>query len=52
MFTIRAAQMPTLIEALIVSIVIIVTMNVSIVFLEAPPHIPLLLSILFLLLYG
>src|SRR5699024_10627169 len=52
MFTIKAAQMPTLIEALIVSIVIIVTMNVSIVFLEAPPHIPLLLSILFLLLYG
>lgn len=52
MFRMRAVQTPSLIEAVLVTLVIIIILNTSIVFLEASPHVPLLLSILFLLLYG
>src|SRR5699024_7151456 len=52
MFRMRAMQEPSLIEAVMVTLMIIVIMNSSIVFLGASLHIPLLISILFLLVYG
>src|SRR5690625_3984614 len=52
MFRIKAVQTPSLFEASIVAIIIVLIMGTSIIVYGAPPHIPLLLSLLFLIIYG
>ena len=52
MFRIKSVQRPSLIEAVSVTVIIILIMGVSIILYEAPPHIPLLFSLLFLVIYG
>ena len=52
MFRIKAIQIPTLIEAVLMVIVMISLMSVSIIFYQAPPHIALLLAMLSLIIYG
>lgn len=52
MFRIKAIQIPTLIEAVLMVIVMISLMSASIIFYQAPPHIALLLAMLSLIIYG
>ncbi len=52
MFRIKAIQIPTLIEAVLMVIVMISLMSASIIFYQAPPHIALLLAMLSLIVYG
>ncbi|WP_339226669.1 hypothetical protein NSQ77_14080 [Oceanobacillus sp. FSL K6-2867] len=52
MFRIKPEQMPSLPEALLVLSAIIAIMSVSIIYYEAPPHIPLTISLLLLIIYG
>ncbi|MEJ8776784.1 Na+/H+ antiporter NhaC [Pseudogracilibacillus sp. ICA-222130] len=52
MFRIKAVQMPSTIEAIVVAAVIIFIMSFSIIFLETVPHIPIIFAILFLIVYG
>lgn len=52
MFRIKTVQNPSLTEAIGVTLGIIFIMSISIIFFEAPPHIPLLISLLFLIVYG
>lgn len=52
MFRIKAVQTPSLPEAVAVTIGIILIMSISIIRYGAPPHMPLLISLLFLIVYG
>ena len=52
MFRIKAVQIPSLTEAIGVAVGIIFIMGFSIISYEAPPHIPLLISLFFLIIYG
>lgn len=52
MFRIQPMQKISLREALLITFIILATMSVSIIFFNAPPHIPLLVSILTLIVYG
>lgn len=52
MFRIKAVQIPSLVEAIIVTLTIIIIMNVSIITFDTAPHIPLIISLLFLIVYG
>ena len=52
MFRIKSEQMPSLPEAILVISAIIAIMSVSIIYFEAPPHIPLTISLLMLVIYG
>lgn len=52
MFRIQPVQKISLREALLLTIVVLGLMSASIIFLEAPPHIPLLISLLVLIVYG
>ena len=52
MFRIKAVISPTFIEALLLVIVIVATINVSILQFGAVPHLPILFSILLLIFYG
>lgn len=52
MFRIKAVQMPSTIEAIFVTAVIIFIMSFSIIFLETVPHIPIIFAVLFLIVYG
>ena len=52
MFRIKAVQMPSLLEAILVTLIIVFIMNVSILKFDSAPHIPLIISILFLMIYG
>src|SRR5699024_3201261 len=52
MFRIKAVQTPSLREAVAVTIGIILLMSISIIRYGAPPHISLLISLLFLIVYG
>ena len=52
MFRIKAVQMPSLFEAILVTMMIVVIVNISILRFGAPPHIPLIISLLFLIIYG
>lgn len=52
MFRIKAVQMPSLFEAVLVTLMIVFIMNISILKFDSAPHIPLIISILFLIIYG
>lgn len=52
MFRIKAVQIPSLLEAVLLTFIIIGVMFSSIVLLEANPHIPLVLVLLLLFIYG
>lgn len=52
MFRIKAVQMPSLMEAIFVTAMIIFIVNISILQFGTAPHIPLIISVLFLILYG
>lgn len=52
MFRIKAVQTPPVKEAVGVTLLIILLMNVCIVVLETAPHLPILLAIFLLFLYG
>ncbi|GIO22751.1 Na+/H+ antiporter NhaC [Oceanobacillus sp. J11TS1] len=52
MFRIKPEQMPSLAEAVTVTIAVIAIMSISIIYFEAPPHLPLAISLLLLILYG
>lgn len=52
MFRIQPVQKIKLPEALLLTIIVLGTMSASIIFLDAPPHIPLLISLLILIVYG
>src|SRR5690625_3056094 len=52
MFRIKAVQMPSLLEAVLVTATIIIIINISILRFDTAPHIPLILSVLFLIVYG
>lgn len=52
MFRIKAVQKPSLLEAILVTFVIVFIMNISILKFDSAPHIPLIISILFLMIYG
>ncbi|BAC14830.1 Na(+):H(+) antiporter [Oceanobacillus iheyensis HTE831] len=52
MFRIKSEQMPSFLEAILVITAIIAIMSVSIIYYEAPPHIPLTISLLLLIVYG
>lgn len=52
MFRIQPMQKIPLREALLMTFIILTTMSASIIFFKAPPHIPLLVSILILIVYG
>lgn len=52
MFRIQPVQKISLREALLLTIIVLGTMSIAIIFMEAPPHIPLLLSLLVLIIYG
>src|SRR5699024_8103843 len=52
MFRIKAVQKPSLLEAILVTFVIVIIMNISILKFDSAPHIPLIISILFLMIYG
>ncbi|GIO20447.1 Na+/H+ antiporter NhaC [Oceanobacillus oncorhynchi subsp. incaldanensis] len=52
MYRIKPEQMPSLSEAIFVIAAIIAIMSVSIIYFEAPPHIPLAISLLLLIIYG
>lgn len=52
MFRVKPVQMPSLIEAIILTIMIILTIAFSIIYLGAVPHVPLVISLLILVIYG
>ena len=52
MFQVKPETMPPLWESLIITFIILALISYSIIFAGAVPHIPLLLSVLVLLLYG
>ena len=52
MFRIKPAQTPSLFEALAVVAAIVIIISTSIIYFETVPHIPLMLSLLLLILYG
>lgn len=52
MFRIAAKSNPLFLEAIIITLLIIITMGTSIYFLEAVPHIPIVLVISVLIAYG
>lgn len=52
MFRIQSVQQISLREALLMTLVILGLMSVSIIFLDAPPHIPLLIALIVLIVYG
>lgn len=52
MFRIKPMQMPSLPEAIIVTLAIISILSVTIIYFEAPPHVSLVLSLLLLVIYG
>ncbi|VEI05692.1 Na+/H+ antiporter NhaC [Kurthia zopfii] len=52
MFRIQAKIAPSIIETLFMIVLIIATMSLMIMKFDAPPHIPILFSILILLFYG
>lgn len=52
MFRIKPVQMPSLGEAILLTFAIILIMGFSIIKLDTVPHIPLLIALLFLVLYG
>lgn len=52
MFRIQPVQNISLREALLLTFIVLGTMSAAIIFLGAPPHIPLLLSLLILIIYG
>lgn len=52
MFRIKAVQIPKLGEAILVTLAIIAIISSSIIFLETVPHIPIVISMLFLVIYG
>ncbi|MFD1169356.1 Na+/H+ antiporter NhaC [Oceanobacillus caeni] len=52
MFTTKRAYSPTIGEALILLLIIVGLVSISIIKFSAPPHIPILLSIFLLILYG
>lgn len=52
MFRIKPEQMPSLPEAVTVTLAVIAIMSVSIIYFEAPPHMPLAISLLLLIIYG
>ncbi|GEK33134.1 Na+/H+ antiporter NhaC [Kurthia sibirica] len=52
MFRIQAKAMPSFIEALLLICVIVITMSVSISIFKSSPHIPIIISIILLLLFG
>lgn len=52
MFRIKAVQKPSLLEAILVTFVIVFIMNIGILKFDSAPHIPLIISILFLMIYG
>src|SRR5690625_4534791 len=52
MFRIKAVQMPSLLEAILVTVTIVVIVNISILRFDSTPHIPLIMSLLFLIIYG
>lgn len=52
MFRIKPEHMPSLSEAILVIGVIIAIIGVSIIYFEAAPHIPLIIALMLLVLYG
>src|SRR5699024_1251952 len=52
MFRIKNEQTPSLPEAVIVTLIMVFVIGVSIIYFEAPPHIPLMISLLLLIIYG
>lgn len=52
MFRIQPVQKLSLREALLLTAIVLGLMGILIIFLEAPPHIPLLLALLILIVYG
>ena len=52
MFRIKAVQKPSLLEAILVTFVIVFIMNIGILKFDSATHIPLIISILFLMIYG
>src|SRR5699024_1596721 len=52
MFRIKSEQMPPLAEAVIIILAVIFVIGVSIIYFEAPPHIPLTIALLLLIIYG
>lgn len=52
MFRIKAVQIPSLVEAVLLTLAIICIMSASIILFDAPPHMPLTLSLLLLIVYG
>lgn len=52
MFRIKAVQTPSLFEASLVTAIIIFIMNISILKFDSAPHIPLIISVMFLIIYG
>lgn len=52
MFRIKAVQIPSFAETILVTIAILAIMSTSIIFLGAAPHVPLVISLLLLVIYG
>lgn len=52
MFRIKPAQVPSLLEAISVTFAIVVIISTSIIFFETAPHMPLMLALLLLIIYG
>lgn len=52
MFRIKAQQKISTMEAVILTIITLGIMSTSIIFLGAPPHVPLLIALLVLIMYG
>lgn len=52
MYRIKAVQSPSLRESLFVTVLIICIISLSIIFVEAAPHVPLIISLLVLCVYG
>ncbi|HLR69255.1 Na+/H+ antiporter NhaC [Virgibacillus alimentarius] len=52
MFRIKPVQVPSLSEAVLITVAILFIMGSSIIIYDAPPHIPLAISLLLLVVYG
>src|SRR5690625_487956 len=52
MFRIKAVQVPSLTETQLLTIAVLTIMSSSIIVFEAPPHIPLVITLLLLVIYG
>ncbi|WP_337970056.1 Na+/H+ antiporter NhaC [Virgibacillus salexigens] len=52
MYRIKAVQTPSLLEAVIITLAIVGIISTSIIFFEAAPHVPLVISLLLLCTYG